>query len=376
MPFTPTTADFDCISMPDRLRAACLAFARLTLVPRRSALPSLFGLLTLSAAGMAQAQTIAFVQQNSATPQSSVTTAATTYASAQTAGNLNVVVVGWNDAISVVQSVVDSRGNTYQRAVGPTVRAGSATQSIYYAANIGAASAGANVVTVTFSPAALYADVRVAEYRGIATSNPVDVTAAASGSSTSSSSGAVTTTNANDLIVGGATVATSANVPGAGYTARIITVPDGDLLEDQIVTSAGSYSATSAVTPSGWWIMQMVAFRAASAVPDTQPPTAPGTPVPIVVSGTQINLTWPAATDNIGVTNYFIERCAGSGCSTFAQVGTSATGSFNNTGLTASTTYIYRVRATDAANNIGPYSATATATTQAPDTQAPTAPGT
>ena len=319
---------------------------------------------------------IAFVQVNSATPQTPSLSVAVAYASAQTAGNLNVVVVGWNDAISVVQSVVDSRGNTYQRAVGPTVRAGSATQSIYYAANIGAASAGANVVTVTFSPAALYADVRVAEYRGIATSNPVDVTAAASGSSTSSSSGAVTTTNANDLIVGGATVATSANVPGAGYTARIITVPDGDLLEDQIVTSAGSYSATSAVTPSGWWIMQMVAFRAASAVPDTQPPTAPGTPVPIVVSGTQINLTWPAATDNIGVTNYFIERCAGSGCSTFAQVGTSATGSFNNTGLTASTTYIYRVRATDAANNIGPYSATATATTQAPDTQAPTAPGT
>src|SRR5437879_3518956 len=135
MPFTPTTADFECISMPDRLRAACLAFARQTLVTR-SALPCLFGLLTLSAAGVAQAQTIAFVQQNSATPQASVTTAATTYTSAQTAGNLNVVVVGWNDASALVQSVVDSRGNTYQRAVGPTVRAGSATQSIYYAANI------------------------------------------------------------------------------------------------------------------------------------------------------------------------------------------------------------------------------------------------
>ena len=68
---------------------------------------------------------------------------------------------------------------------------------------------------------------------------------------------------------------------------------------------------------------------------------------------TQINLTWPAATDAVGVTGYRVERCAGAGCSNFAQVGTPTTTSFNNTGLTASTSYSFRVRATDAAGNLG-----------------------
>jgi chitodextrinase len=325
----------------------------------------------------ASAQTaIAFVQVNSATPQSPSTTAAVRYASAQTAGNLNVVVIGWNDATAQVQSVVDSLGNSYQRAVGPTVRAGAATQSIYYAANIAAAGANANTVTVTFTSAATYADVRIAEYRGLATVNPVDVTAAAQGSSTSSDSGAVTTTNANDLLVGANTVQTVTAGPGTSFTSRVITSPDGDILEDRIVTTTGSYDAASPISPAGWWIMQMVAFRADGAG-DTQPPTAPGTPALTVVSSTQINLTWSAATDNVGVAGYVVERCAGAGCSSFAQIGTPATTSFNDAGLSPSTSYSYHVRATDAANNLGPYSGTASATTQAPpDTQPPTAPGT
>src|SRR5262245_26981143 len=93
---------------------------------------------TLLIAQAAEAQ-IAFVQVNSAVPQSSPTSVAVTYTAAQTSGNLNVVVVGWNAASGTVQSVADSSGNTYVRAVGPTVRGGFGTQSIYYAANIAAA---------------------------------------------------------------------------------------------------------------------------------------------------------------------------------------------------------------------------------------------
>ncbi len=90
--------------------------------------------------------------------------------------------------------------------------------------------------------------------------------------------------------------------------------------------------------------------------------------MPNVVSSTQINLTWPAAADDVGVTSYFVERCAGASCANFAQVGTPASASFNDSGLAGSTSYSYRVRATDAANNVGPYSPTATAvTTGTPD---------
>ena len=48
-----------------------------------------------------------------------------TYKAAQTAGNLNVVIVGRSDATSQVSSVTDSKGNVYQLAVGPTVQTGS-----------------------------------------------------------------------------------------------------------------------------------------------------------------------------------------------------------------------------------------------------------
>ncbi len=31
-------------------------------------------------------------------------------------------------------------------------------------------------------------------------------------------------------------------------------------------------------------------------------------------------LTWTASTDNVGVTGYFIERCEGVSCTSFAQI--------------------------------------------------------
>jgi glucose/arabinose dehydrogenase/chitodextrinase len=98
---------------------------------------------------------------------------------------------------------------------------------------------------------------------------------------------------------------------------------------------------------------------------DTQPPTAPTNMTATAAGSGQINLAWTAATDNVGVTGYRVERCQGAGCSNFSQIATPGGTSFNDTGLSASTSYSYRVRAVDAAINLGPYSNTATATTQA-----------
>ena len=96
----------------------------------------------------------------------------------------------------------------YTRAAGPTVVSGLLSQSVYYSKNIVAAAAGSNIVTVTFSAAAVFPDVRILEYHGADLNNPVDVVAAASGNSTSSNSGSATTTNAADLIFGANTVTT------------------------------------------------------------------------------------------------------------------------------------------------------------------------
>src|SRR5438552_3218327 len=213
-------------------------------------------------AGQARAS-IAFVQSNSTTPQSPQTSVPVVYIQAQTAGNLNVVVVGWNDSTATISSVLDTKGNAYAVAAAPVVQSGTATQAIYYAKNIASAAAGANTVTVTFSVAAVFPDIRIAEYSGLDTANPLDVAVGAQGTTTATSnSGSVTTTNGNDLLVGANVVQSITTGAGAGFTNRIIT-PDGDILEDRVVTVTGSYSATAALDRVQPWVMQMVAFRAA-----------------------------------------------------------------------------------------------------------------
>ena len=99
--------------------------------------------------------------------------------------------------------------------------------------------------------------------------------------------------------------------------------------------------------------------------PDTQAPTAPAGLTATALTSTQINLSWTASTDNVAVTGYQIERCQGAGCSNFTPLITVTTTNYSNTGLTAGTAYSYRVRATDAATNLSPYSNTASATTTA-----------
>ena len=109
---------------------------------------------------------------------------------------------------------------------------------------------------------------------------------------------------------------------------------------------------------------------------DTEPPSAPGTLTATPVGVGEVDLSWGASTDNVGVTGYQVERCLGASCTTFAQIATPTTTTYKDTSVTASNTYSYRVRATDAAGNLSPYSNTANATTPTPDTQPPTQPGT
>ncbi|MGH8305523.1 MAG: chitobiase/beta-hexosaminidase C-terminal domain-containing protein, partial [Steroidobacteraceae bacterium] len=244
------------------------------------------------------APTIAFVQSGYATPQAPQTAVSVGFAALQLSGDLNVVVVGWNDSTRTVSSVTDTAGNAYSLAAGPTVQSGTATQAIYYARNISGAAAGANTVTVSFNGAAAYPDIRILEYSGLDATNPLDVTAAAMGSGTSSSSGAATTSSANDLIIGANLVQSITTGPGAGFTNRVITAPDGDIAEDRVVTTTGSYTA-SAATTSGQWIMQMAAFRRAGGT-QTAAPTAPGNLAVTAVSSAQINLSWSASTETGG----------------------------------------------------------------------------
>jgi hypothetical protein len=92
--------------------------------------------------------------------------------------------------------------------------------------------------------------------------------------------------------------------------------------------------------------------------------TDPSVLTAIPVSRSQINLIWTPATE-AGITAYRVERCQGAGCNTFAQIAAGPDTTYNDTALAANTSYSYRVRGTDAAGNLSPYSNVASATTLA-----------
>ena len=92
--------------------------------------------------------------------------------------------------------------------------------------------------------------------------------------------------------------------------------------------------------------------------PDTSPPTAPTGLSATATSASQVNLTWTAASDNVGVAGYQIWRNG-------VQVGTTATASYADNSVSAQTAYTYTVRAYDAAGNVSADSTAANVTTPA-----------
>ncbi|MDI6787839.1 MAG: fibronectin type III domain-containing protein, partial [Planctomycetota bacterium] len=101
-----------------------------------------------------------------------------------------------------------------------------------------------------------------------------------------------------------------------------------------------------------------------AAAADTQAPTVPTGPAAIAVSSGQINFSWTASTDNIGVTGYKVYRSTNG--TTYALRATLGyvTTSYSDGGLSASTQYWYKVAAYDAAGNTSAQSSATTATTQ------------
>jgi len=94
-------------------------------------------------------------------------------------------------------------------------------------------------------------------------------------------------------------------------------------------------------------------------LPDTTPPSLPANLIATPVSSSQIDLTWSASTDNVGVAGYRIYRAG-------VQVGTSGSASYSDKAVTPSTTYSYAVSAYDAAGNVSALSIAASATALPP----------
>lgn len=158
---------------------------------------------------------------------------------------------------------------------------------------------------------------------------------------------------------GGAVVTLASSNPGVATVPASVTVPAGSATGSFTVTTSPVTSATQVVisaTFSGTTLTATLAVTSAGV------PVAPNSLVAGGVSGTQINLLWSDnSADEVG---FELERKTGSGA--FQRVATTGTNIafYSDTGLTAGTTYTYRVRAVNSAGPSG-YSSEATASTQA-----------
>jgi hypothetical protein len=125
----------------------------------------------------------------------------------------------------------------------------------------------------------------------------------------------------------------------------------------------------SARIPSTAKIIQIPGSGSGGGGGDTTPPSKVLSLTATATSGSQIGLTWTANTEpDLDHYNIYRGTTAGFAVNTtsdtpLAQV---TTASYSDTGLTASTTYYYKVAAVDTSNNIGALSDEASATTSGP----------
>ena len=115
-------------------------------------------------------------------------------------------------------------------------------------------------------------------------------------------------------------------------------------------------SAYDAAANHSAWTEPLAVTTTGAAPADTTAPSVPTGLTAAAASSSQINLKWNPSTDNVAVTGYFVYL------NDKPLVQTTST-SFSHTGLTAGTSYNYRVSAYDAASNDSPWTASVAATT-------------
>lgn len=142
----------------------------------------------------------------------------------------------------------------------------------------------------------------------------------------------------------------------SGYSGTAVTLT---ALANQFVSNV---SVTDANNQAIAWLdnsVQIHANNAGTCVLDTIPPNAPTITSSLSSDEMTINVSWTIPSDNVGVTGYQLWRKdtqTGSVWSLFRTISSPSVTSFPDNGLTHSTTYYYKVRATDAASNWSEFS--------------------
>jgi chitodextrinase len=315
------------------------------------------------------AATPAFVQAASGNRYGSSVTAS--FSSPVTAGNTVAVYVAWQGTTLTLNSVTAPciSGNL---VANPTTVSNLGRAAMAYGV---ISTSGPCTITAGFAGGSSQVLILAHEISGVDTMAPLDNNQDIINVQNSPGTGSdaitvtVTTSQSGDYIFG-ATYSPngsgSAINAGTGYAQRLYTTDNPNrvaISEDRLQTASGAVSVTFTGTV-GYisWLTGLMAFKPLAGPVDITAPSVPTNLLATALSTSQINLSWTASTDNVGVADYTIYRGG-------VKVGTSATNSYSDIGLNPSTAYTYTVDAYDAAGNHSTQSSAASATTQSPPTQ-------
>ncbi|RCX21658.1 glycosidase [Fontibacillus phaseoli] len=147
----------------------------------------------------------------------------------------------------------------------------------------------------------------------------------------------------------------------AGFNKITINIGTATQLEACFNNGSGTWDSNNSqnyLFGVGTWTYTPTGHIAAGApIVDGNAPSVPQN-VSATASGTSATVTWTASSDDVAVSGYEVYRDG-------TKAGTTATTTYNDTGLAANTTYNYTVKAYDAAGNVSPESAAVSVTTQA-----------
>lgn len=131
---------------------------------------------------------------------------------------------------------------------------------------------------------------------------------------------------------------------------------------DTAVIAGETYCYRVKAERSGYW----ASAASSAACATVASPSAPTAPAAAASGENTVNLTWTDNTQN--ETRFIVERCAGAGCSDFAEIGSAGhnTASFGDTTACNSTAYSYRVKAARTGAWTTAASSTASAATATP----------
>ncbi|MFA5809987.1 MAG: Ig-like domain-containing protein, partial [Thermoleophilia bacterium] len=286
-----------------------------------------------------------------------------------TAGNLVVVWLKWEGGANGGASITDG---TTPLTMGTDAHLGVSSPSGQFGYLL-SANGGTRTYTATVPAGAGFVRMRVAEfsYTGILSFDMQNIGA---GSGTAPASGNITTTGTGELVLGGYAEYSTPTLSSPlinGQAATFISGGSYTKMWYQSFAAAFTGNAAATLSAAGSWVTNVIAFRLATGIPDTTPPSVSlSSPAPgATVSGTAV--VSANASDNVSVAGvqFLLD-----GVNLGAEDTTAPYSISWDTATATNGLHTLTARARDAAGNQTTSTAVAVTVSNVPDTTPPSVP--